>query len=93
MKKFRCYIDIAVLNISLFVSYLLLLRRVYNCLLERRRLRQDAHTVAVGARGVVVGVDRHVDVPLVCFEKIEVEAGEQGGDAHIEFCVCETGVV
>ena len=39
----------------------------------------------------MVRVDGHVDVPFVGFEKLKVEAGEKGGDAHVEFCVCETG--
>ena len=39
----------------------------------------------------MVRVDGHVDVPLVGFEELEVEAGEEGGDTHVEFCVCETG--
>ncbi len=61
--------------------------------LKRRRLREDAHALAVDARGVVVRVDGHVDVPLVGLEELEVKAGDEGGDAHVKFCVCETGWV
>ena len=35
-------------------------------------------------------IDGHVDVPFVGLEEVEVEAGKEGGDAHVEFCVCET---
>ena len=60
--------------------------------LKRRRFREDAYALAVDARGMVVCVDGHVDVPLVGLEELKVEAGNEGGDAHVEFCVCETGV-
>ncbi len=35
-------------------------------------------------------IDGHVDVPFVGLEEVKVEAGKEGGDAHVEFCVCET---
>ena len=38
-------------------------------------------------------VDGHVDVPLIGFEEVEVKAGQEGGDAHVEFCVRETRLV
>ena len=39
---------------------------------------------------MVMRVDGHVDVPLVGFEELEVEAGDKGRNTHIEFCVRET---
>ena len=41
---------------------------------------------------MVLRVYGHVDIPFVGFEKLEVEAGGEGGNAHVEFCVCETGL-
>ena len=38
---------------------------------------------------MVVRIDRHIDVPLVRFKELEIEASQEGGDAHVEFCVCE----
>ena len=38
---------------------------------------------------MVVRIDRHINVPLVRFKELEIEAGQEGGDAHVEFCVCE----
>lgn len=37
-------------------------------------------------------VDSHIDVPLVGFEELKVEAGSDGRDAHVELCVRETGI-
>lgn len=37
----------------------------------------------------MVRIDGHVDVPFVGLEEVKVEAGKEGGDAHVEFCVCE----
>ncbi len=57
--------------------------------LKRRRLREYLDALGVGAGGVVVRIDGHVDVPFVGLEEVKVEAGKEGGDAHVEFCVCE----
>lgn len=56
---------------------------------ECRRLRKDIHALGVSARRMVVRIDTHVDVPFVGFEEFEVEASEESGNTHVEFCVCE----
>lgn len=58
--------------------------------LIRRRLCEDVYALSVSARGVVVRVNCHVNVPLVGLEEFKVEPGEKGGDAHVELSICKT---
>ena len=59
--------------------------------LKRRRLRKDAHALGIDPWRMVVRIDCHIDVPFVRFKELEIESSQEGGDTHVEFCVCETG--
>lgn len=39
---------------------------------------------------MVVRVDRHIDIPLISLEEVEIEPGSESRDAHVEFRIGQT---